>query len=531
MPRLRICWVGFGLVFASALVARTFPPQRLERPRGFQNYVVNGELRLGLTGAVQLMLLNNSNVRVEQQNVGQARDAVTRSFSPFDPLFTSDFSPTRQTEPTFTQLSGASTLSSLLQTAHTGFQKTFSSGTLFQTGLSASRTSSNSIFNTFNPSVFSILNVSVTQPLLRDFGAFVNRAPIVIAERNLNQSQFQFEEEINDAIQQVIRQYWQVVQDREQLQVLEQSIQAAEASYQHDKRALELGALSPLDIYQSEAEVATRRVSVIQAEYALKQDEDQFRMSIGADLDPRVAGLRLDLVEPAKPSEPLLTPQIKTLVHEALARRPDLHALQSQLENTETSVRVARNRLKPNLSVSALYASSGLGGNELSASSARTVIARGGVSGALGQVFGFSYPTYGVSLQLSLPLRNHAAEADLADARVAREQTLYAIRHSQEQIQLDVEDAVNQIQQAKLSMSAAQIAETLAAKNVEAQQRKYELGSGLMFLVLQAQTQLAQAEASLVSAQVGYQLAVTTLEHSTGSLLDRFHVQIAQAVP
>ncbi len=522
---------GLAVALGAALAAEALASPPMQPARGFEDYIVNGELRLSLTDTVRLMLLNNSSVRVEQTSVEQARDAVTRAYSPFDPLLSSSFSPTRQTEPTATQLSGAPTLSSLSQSAGTQFQKTFSSGTLLQTGLSATRVSSNSIFNTFNPSVASSLNVSLTQPLLRNFGVFVNRAPIVVAQRNLNQSRFQFEEEINDALQQAIRQYWQVVQDREQLQVLQQSLQAAEASYQHDKRALELGALSPLNIYQSEAEVATRRVSVIQARYGLKQDEDQFRMLIGADLDPRIASLKLDLIEPAKPSEPLLTPRLKNLVQAALARRPDLQALQNQLDNTATNLRVAENRLEPDLSVSALYESNGLGGNALSSTPPRVIISRGGVTDALGQVFGFGFPTYGVSVRLSLPLKNHAAEADLADARVARDETLYAIRHSQEQIELDVKNAVSQIQQAKLSMRAAQIAENLSEKNVAAQQKEYELGSGLMFLVLQAQTQLAQSEASLVSAQVGYQLAVTTLEHATASLLDRFHVQIAQAVP
>jgi hypothetical protein len=53
----------------------------------------------------------------------------------------------------------------------------------------------------------------------------------------------------------------------------------------HDKRAVELGALPPLDIYRSESEVASRRVQMIQAEYVLKQAEDTLRLTIGADQD------------------------------------------------------------------------------------------------------------------------------------------------------------------------------------------------------------------------------------------------------
>jgi outer membrane protein len=499
--------------------------------KGFEQYVVNGKVRLQMADAVRLMLLNNSDVRIEQQTVLQARNSVVRSLAPFDPLLSSAFSANRQTTPSFTQLSGAPTLSDLVQNSQVGFQKTFSTGTLFQTNFQTSRTSTNSVYNFFNPSLFSNLNFSITQPLLRNRGSFINRAPIMLARKNLDQTQAQFRQQIDDAIQSVVQQYWLVVLDRENLQVLAQSYKAAQASYDHDKRALELGALSPLDIYQSESEVATRKVSVIQVQYQLKRDEDQLRMTLGADLDPAYSTLSLDLVELPKPPEPLLTVDTDKAIVEALAERPNLAALDRQLEASDLGIRLSRNQLKPDLELSAQYSSNGLGGDQYNSTGARALIVSGGFGDALGQVFGFGFPGYGVTLQLNFPIKNHAAEANLADARVRREETLYQIRRTQEQVRLEVQNAVNELTQAKLSIAAAETARGLAEKNVEAQQRKYELGSGLIFLVLQAQTQLAQAEQSLVQAQVNYRLAAAAIGHATGALLDQYHVQINQAVP
>ena len=500
--------------------------------RGFEQYLTNGKLRLTIADAVRLMLLNNSDIHVQQQSVEQARDAVVRSLAPFDPLLNSAFSANRQTTPTFSQLSsGTPTLSNLGHNAQVGVQKTFSTGTQVQSQFQTARTSTNSIYNFFNPSYFSDLSFSISQPLLRNRGIFVNRAPILIAQRNLDQSQAEFRQQINDAIQRVVLQYWRVVLDRENLQVLSQSYKAAQASYDHDKRALQLGALSPLDIYQSQSEVATRKVTVIRAQYILKQDEDQLRMTLGADLDPAYSSLDLELVEPPKPPEPLLSVNTDKKIAEALSRRPDLSALDRQLEGSKLSIRLSKNRLKPDLELSAQYSSSGLGGNQYSSAGARALIASGGLGDALGQAFGFGFPSYGVTLQLNFPIKNHAAEANLADARVRREQTLYLIRRTREQVRLEVENAVSELEQAKQSIAAAGTARDLAQKNVEAQQRKYELGSGLIFLVLQAQTQLAQAEQSLVQAQVNYRLAVADIGHATGSLLDQYQVQIQQAAP
>ena len=58
-------------------------------------------------------------------------------------------------------------------------------------------------------------------------------------------------------------------------------------------------------------------------------------------------------------------------------------------------------------------------------------------------------------------------------------------------------NAVHQLEQAKLSLEAAKIACDLAEKALHADQRKYELGAGQIFLVLEAQTDLSQAEVSM----------------------------------
>ena len=86
---------------------------------------------------------------------------------------------------------------------------------------------------------------------------------------------------MSDSLYQLVQAYWSVVQARENLKIAQKSQDLAQASYDRDKRALELGALPPLDIYRSEAEVANRKVAAIQAQYQLKSAEDQFRHTLG----------------------------------------------------------------------------------------------------------------------------------------------------------------------------------------------------------------------------------------------------------
>src|SRR5262249_39426618 len=156
----------------------------------------------------------------------------------------------RSTSPTTSTLQGATTLSSLNQVFQSSYTQLFSTGTTYQVSLNASKNGSNSTFSTFNPAISSSLNISFSQPLLRNRGWFITHAPIVIAQRNLKISHANFDAFVNSAMLNAINQYWDVVQARENLKVLRDSQALAEASYQQNKRALELGALPPLDIFR-----------------------------------------------------------------------------------------------------------------------------------------------------------------------------------------------------------------------------------------------------------------------------------------
>jgi outer membrane protein TolC len=504
----------------------------LPGPKYMREHVVDGKLRLTLQDAVVLTLANNSNVRLQELNIETAKYALLGAHSPFDPLAQASFNTQRSISQAYTQLAGAPTLgtplSTLNQVTQLNYSQTFETGTNFQVNFNATKLSSNSTYNFFNPSISSFLSFQFTQPILRNRWLFANRAPLVIARRNLRGSRAMFEVQVSNTIQLVVNQYWNVVQARGNLEVARTSLDAAEATYKHDKRSLELGALPPLDIYRSESQVASRRVQAIQSEYALKQTEDAFRQTVGADLDPYFRALDLDLTEPPEPAVELQNIDAAAALQRALEKRQELEAARQSLANDDTSIRLAHNNLLPDLSLGGNYSGSGLGGNEYNLGPPPQLISTGGLGDSLNQMFGFGYPSYGFSLTLNLPIKNRSAEAALGNALVSRRHDLYTERQIREQITYDVSNAVHQLEQAKIGMAASKEAVDLARKTMAAEQRKYELGTGQIFLVLEAQTELAAAEQGRLQAEIGYQLAVAALDYATGSLLEPYGVQIAE---
>jgi outer membrane protein TolC len=496
----------------------------LPGPQYVLDHVVEGKLRLTLQDAIVLTLVNNSNVRIQELNIETSKYALLGAHSPFDPSVQSSFSSQGQRSQTYTQLAGApSGLSSLNQVTQVNYSQTLETGTNFQVNLNATKSSSNSVENFINPSITSSLGFQFTQPLLRNRWLFANRAPLVIARRNLRASRAMFEAQVSGTVQVVIGQYWSVVQACGNLAVARKSLDAAEATYNHDKRALELGALPPLDIYRSESQVADRRVQVIQGEYSLKQAEDVIRQTIGADTDPYFRALDLDLTDSPEAEGALRDIDAATALQEALEKRPELEAAHQSLANDDTSIRLAHNNLLPDLRLSGNYSGNGL--NNIGTPPA---VSTGGFSDSLNQLFGFGYPSYGFSLTLNLPIRNRSGQAALGNALISRRRDLYTDRQIREQITFDVSNAVHQLEQAKISMAANKEAVDLARKTMSAEQRKYELGTGQIFLVLEAQTELAAAEQGLLQAEVSYQVAVAAVDYATGSLLAPYGVQIAE---
>jgi HAE1 family hydrophobic/amphiphilic exporter-1 len=250
------------------------------------------------------------------------------------------------------------------------------------------------------------------------------------------------------------------------------------------------------------------------------------RLTIGADLDPYFRALDLELTEKAEPEGELRNVDASTALQQALDRRPEFEALRQLRATDDISVRLAHNNLLPDLRLSGNYSSNGLGGNQIDTSVSPPRLIPGGFGDSLNQLFGFGFPTYGFTLSLNLPIRNRGAQADLGNALVSRRRDLYTERLLREQITLEVANAVHLLEQASLTVAASKQALDLAQKNLAAEQRKHQLGSETIFFVLEAQTELAQAETGLLQAQVSYQLAVAAVDHATGRLLDPYRVTI-----
>ncbi len=305
----------------------------------------------------------------------------------------------------------------------------------------------------------------------------------------------------------------------------EESLKLADTALKRAQRELELGASSPLDIFQPQQTYANAELALTQARFNLGLNEDGLRRQIGADLSPRFRNTPLVLTEPVTAP---VTSQMdrEKLVEMALSRRQDLKSTRQALDVDDLNIRQSNNALRPALALTGQYGTSGTGGNlyqradVFGGGSQIVSVVPGGITDALGQLFGFGQPTYGFGLTLSLPIKNHAAAANLADAMVSKKINALRVRTAEQNVRLQVLTAISNVESSKASVELARVARDLAQKRVDAEQKKYELGIDQIFFVLAAQNDLTTAEAALVRETINYHRNQLSLLRNLGTLLE-----------
>jgi len=507
----------------------------LKDPVRLADFVLSDRLELSLKSYLELVLANNPDIVVQKLTVEFQQNAIMRAFGVFDPAVLGRFNSTRTITPSSDALAGAPTVNRLNQPLSLAYTQLLPTGTSYNVGFSNTKLSTNSSFANYNPGHSSSLNFNLAQPLLRGRGAYFTRMPITIARSRLRSGQLTLQDQVMNLIAQAELAYWAVIEARENLRVQEKALELADTSLKRSNRELELGAISSLEIYQPQANFATAQISVTQARYRLQQVEDALRRQMGADQDSKFRDLPIVLTEAVAPPAGENGFDKEKLVEKALFRRYDIRAISENLAADDLSIASANNNLLPDFALTAQYGSFGQGGNFFSRSNVfnddgtRSTITNfipGGPTDALGQLFGFNFPTYGFGLTLRLPIKDRVASANLADALVQKKLDAYRLKVANQNTRLQVLQAINNVENSKASVELAKVASDLAQKRVDAEQKRYDLGTTTIFFLLAAQQDFTIAEANLVRESINWRRNLITLLQRTGELLDERGIQV-----
>lgn len=504
----------------------------LRDPSKLRDYVADGKLELSLKHYLELVMANNTDIQLQFLTIEQPKNAIQSAMGVWDPTGNARFTTTRSTSLPTSPLDTSnvnSVLKSLNQPLSMTYNQLLDTGTQISTTFGETKTSSSNSRSSYVKQYNTNLNVNIQQPLLRNRGRYVNRLPLMSAQSNLKVSQFNLRNQLLNLVNTAENAYWSVVSARETVRVQEQAVETAKKNLAFTQQQLDLGAISKLDIYNPQSAAAAAEVNLSQAKFNLRNAEDNLRHQLGVDLDPQIRLLPVVLTEPVDPGADLKTVDREAAIQTALNNNPALKAALQRLDVDDLQIYSAKNSLLPNLTFGATYTTNGLGGvfdpNRTSlfggGSAALLPLIPGGVTDALSQMFGFGYPTYQASLTLQLPIRSRAASATMANAVVQKKQDALTVRNQQQNVRLQVLNAVTSLEGAREQLKLAITQRDFALLNEQAEEEKYRLGTDINQNVVLAQQALAQAELTVVNAQISVRRQQLNLLTQTGELLDQ----------
>jgi len=372
----------------------------------------------------------------------------------------------------------------------------------------------------------------VTQPLLRGFGPSLNHRFIRIALNDRKINTLLFHQQLIATVYGVIRLYTDFVALYEDVKVKQETVAAAEKLYSDSKAQVDEGTLAPVELTRANAQLFSTRQDLINSRGVLEEQQAILKnlLTRTGNADPEVRAATIIPTDPLSiPDKEEIQP-IQDLFTAAMANRPDLGQASLQIENSQIGLQGARNATLPEVDLVGIVQSNGLAGplNPL-APPANTPLV-GGYGTVLDQLFTQKYPTYEIGVQVTIPIHNRIAEADLARDELQLRQSEVRLRQLQNEARLEVEDAVIAIRRARASYEAAVQARRYQQESLEAEQTRYEVGASTAFFVIQYESLLAQAKSTEVAAKSAYVKAHAALERATGSILEQHQISLENGI-
>lgn len=386
-------------------------------------------------------------------------------------------------------------------------------------------------YPTINPRYGATFRIDYSQPLLKDFGWRIGRRDIIISRYNSEISEENFQRILEDIIYNVEVAYWNLVYSRENLKVRQQSLKLAQELLEKNRAEIEAGTLPPIELLTAQSEVSTREADILEAEALVKNCEDQLKTIINllAELG-NVKNIRIVPVD--SPTLQKREISYEEALNIALQKRPDIRAMRIDLKNKEFHLSFSRNQLLPDLRFTLSYWSPGISGDQIlyKDNNPLTRIQIGKIPGrktdALKDAMDFKFKNWTMGVTLTLPVSNIISRANYAQAWLNLEQARLKMKAQEQQIELEISNAVRGVETNYQRAIAYKSARELAEKKLEAELEKFKVGMSTNYLVLQYQRDLANAQTMELKALIDYNISLANLDRVMGVGRERHGITV-----
>ncbi len=518
------------------------------------------QINLTLRDAVMMALNNNRDIEIERINTQLNEFDLRAAKSVYDPSLTSSMVYQRQNTPVASILMGSE--NGRLQTTEFTGSATLSKRLPWQGGqvsvsYDQSRATSDNLFNSLNPQFTSRLSVDFTQPIFRNRQIDAERRQIRIASKRLDLSDSQFRQRAIEIIASVERAYWDLVFARRDADIKRESVELARTQLEHNERLVAKGTLAPADVVSARVEVERRVDEAEAAIESIQRAENGLKaLMLPAGSSEQWNSALVPAEQPQLKPEPALP--VDDAIRMAFNNRQEMEQYRVRKEMNKIDVQYFRDQTKPEINLIASYGTIGLAGkartgtnpivesnqllfdriNKLSEFAGLPTLPPisfgatpdkflGDYGQSLGNMFSNDYRTFRVGVSINLSLRNRTAKAQYGRALAEGKKLDTERQRTEQQIEVEVRNALQAVETAKRRVEAAANSRTNAELQYQSEQRKFDAGQSTNYFVLDRQNALSAARGRELKALTDYNKAAAELQRAMSTTLDSNNVALA----
>ena len=482
-------------------------------------------IELSLKDAIYNALKNNIALKIEMITPETYLQTLKMNNADFVPTFTASFTADESNRPStdiFTK--GVSTQENLQLDLGLS-QKLLTGGTLSIDMLNT-RTKSNSVISTLNPSISSALSFSLTQPLLKGFGSLASKYQIYLTNNDYKKSLHQLRLQIINLVYKAESDYWNLVFAEQNLEAQKMALARSIDLLKENEVKVRVGTSAKIDILEAQAEKARNESSVIQAEQQLQIAEEALKKTLNLVKDNK------KIVPVDKPETRSVEVNFNDFLLEALKNRPEMEQARLDLKNYNIRVRYAKNQMLPDLQVTATYYSAGRGGDQLIFEGGNPLFG-GRVVGSVSKdiwdtiqdVVGNLYKNYSIRFNLTVPLSFAREKAQLTQAKLNLKRALLIIKDTETTIYSEVKNVIKELEARTKLVEANKVAMDLNWQKLRAEQKKNTVGLSTNFFVITAQNQYLQSQTQDLRSRIDFNLTLAKINQILARTLDSYKIK------
>jgi HAE1 family hydrophobic/amphiphilic exporter-1 len=535
-------------------------------------------LPLSLNDAIKRALENNNDIEVARDDVRIAETQLRALEGIFDPVFEITPQYDKRISPQQSSLGGGAQTGTTSTTTYSfapSINKQFGrGGGSYFLQFANSHTDTSNSFSLLNPFWSSNLSLQFTQPLLRDRSIDNNRRQIRIQRKRIDQSDADFRQRTIEVITRVQQAYWELVFALRDQQNQLSNLNLSRESLRNIEAQIAAGAKAPLERAEVLTELANRETALLTAVQQVAVAENNLKILIFRN--PATPEWSTQVTPTDTPKFDTAPVNLTEALTAARENRPELRRLRLQNEISDIDISFFKNQTKPRVDLVGTLALTGLAGTDVSglpippgtqvplifgdpATNANAFLFSqiraiqlaqglplaesplvdapdvgprpnpsliGGFGRDLRNLIGGDTRNITLGVRIQFPFKNKTAEANLAGARIVKEQLAASSRSQEQTIEVDVRNSAQAVESSRQRVLSAREARTNAEMQLEGEQRLYQVGRSTTFLLFQRENTLANARAAELRAETDYNKALADLQRATSTTLRANNVVI-----